>query len=342
MVIRRLLGYLKPHRKALSGAFLILLLATTADLAGPILVKQYIDNYLTPGIVEARPLFYLGSLYLALQIASVLLHYFQLLAFNRIALDVIFELRVQVFNKVQQLGLQFFDQTPVGWVVSRITNDTQAIKNLFVDTLSTFVQSIVFLAGTFVAFFLLDQRLALYYLILLPLLIALIQGYRYFSSIVYRLIRQLLSSINTKVNETLQNINICQAFRQENIIDDVKWCKENGKSYAPTVFPGFSWYNMKDNEISDKIPRNKGEFYWKQIAGAIESGAEMIYVAMFDEIDEGTAIMKCAHNVPVGKSIFVPIEKEVPSDHYLWLTGMAGKILRGEIPFSKTMPVRKN
>ena len=132
-----------------------------------------------------------------------------------------------------------------------------------------------------------------------------------------------------------------EAYRQENIVDDVKWCKENGKSYAPTVFPGFSWYNMKDNEISDKIPRNKGEFYWKQIAGAIESGAEMLYVAMFDEIDEGTSIMKCAHEVPVGKSVFVPIEKEVLSDHYLWLTGMAGKMLRGEIPFSKKMPLKK-
>ncbi len=67
----------------------------------------------------------------------------------------------------------------------------------------------------------------------------------------------------------------------------------------------------------------------------------MIYVAMFDEIDEGTAIMKCAHQVPVGESIFVPIEKEVPSDHWLWLTGEAGKMLRGEIPFTKKMPARK-
>jgi glycoprotein endo-alpha-1,2-mannosidase len=122
----------------------------------------------------------------------------------------------------------------------------------------------------------------------------------------------------------------------------VKWCKKQGLSYAPTVFPGFSCYNLKPNEVSDKIPRNKGEFYWKQIAGAIGSGAEMIYVAMFDEIDEGTAIIKISHKVPVGKNIFVPTEKEVPTDHYLWLTGMAGKMLRGEIPFSKTMPVRSS
>jgi hypothetical protein len=131
-----------------------------------------------------------------------------------------------------------------------------------------------------------------------------------------------------------------ETYRKEQIVEDVKWCREMGKSYAPTVFPGFSWYNMKENEISDKIPRNKGEFYWKQLAGAMESGAEMLYVAMFDEIDEGTAIMKCAKTVPVGKSIFVPYEKEIQSDHYLWLTGMAGKMLRGEIPLSKSMPVR--
>tara|TARA_B100000809_G_scaffold263834_1_gene318046 strand:+ start:4393 stop:5697 length:1305 start_codon:yes stop_codon:yes gene_type:complete len=133
-----------------------------------------------------------------------------------------------------------------------------------------------------------------------------------------------------------------EEFRKEVIVDDVKWCKENGLDYAPTVFPGFSWYNLKPNEVSNKIPRNKGTFYWKQIAGAIESGAEMIYVAMFDEIDEGTAIIKIAHKVPVGKSIFVPTAKDVSSDHYLWLTGKAGEMLRGEIPFSKRMPVREN
>jgi len=138
------------------------------------------------------------------------------------------------------------------------------------------------------------------------------------------------------------NESTYEAYRKEQIVEDVKWCKEMGKSYAPTVFPGFSWYNMKENEISDKIPRNKGEFYWKQLAGAIESGAEMLYVAMFDEIDEGTAIMKCAQTVPVGKSIFVPYEKDIRTDHYLWLTNMAGKMLRGEIPFSKSMPARDN
>jgi glycoprotein endo-alpha-1,2-mannosidase len=129
-------------------------------------------------------------------------------------------------------------------------------------------------------------------------------------------------------------------WRKEYIEGDVAWCKAEGISYAPTVWPGFSWYNLKENEVSNKRPRNKGEFFWKQISGAVESGAEMLYIAMFDEIDEGTAIFKCAHTVPVGVSIFIPYEKEIPSDHYLWLSGMAGKMLRGEVQFSKTIPER--
>lgn len=69
-------------------------------------------------------------------------------------------------------------------------------------------------------------------------------------------------------------------------------------------------------------------------------GAEMVYVAMFDEIDEGTAIFKCAHQVPVGESVFVPLDEEIPSDHYLWLTGQAGRMLRKEIPVSAEMPMK--
>lgn len=128
---------------------------------------------------------------------------------------------------------------------------------------------------------------------------------------------------------------------REQIEKDVEWAKENQVDYAPLVFPGFSWRNMQGHENSAQIPRNKGGFFWKQLAGAISSGAEMIYVAMFDEIDEGTAIFKCAKKVPVGESIFVPIEEGIGSDHYLWLTGEAGKMLRKKKPLVMEQPKRE-
>jgi len=125
------------------------------------------------------------------------------------------------------------------------------------------------------------------------------------------------------------------------IVEDVKWAKSNGVDYAPLAFPGFSWRNMKGLN-STHIQRNKGNFFWKQLSGAISAGAEMIYIAMFDEIDEGTAIFKCAKKVPVGDSPFVPIDAELESDHYLWLAGLAGKMLRKEIPLEMNQPDRES
>ena len=117
---------------------------------------------------------------------------------------------------------------------------------------------------------------------------------------------------------------------QKLVEEDIQWAKKNQVDYAPLVFPGFSWGNLKGKDHNSFIPRNKGSFLWTQLMGAIRAGAEMIYVAMFDEIDEGTAIFKCAKKVPVGKSTFVPLEEGVESDHYLKLVGEAAKILRKE------------
>lgn len=122
---------------------------------------------------------------------------------------------------------------------------------------------------------------------------------------------------------------------------DMQWCKQNKVDYVPVIFPGFTWHNMYPKNPSNQIPRNKGQFFWTQLSGAIGEGAEMIYVAMFDEIDEGTAIFKISKNPPVGQNPFVTFEEEIPSDYYLYLTGIAGKMLRKEIPFQNKIPSPK-
>lgn len=125
---------------------------------------------------------------------------------------------------------------------------------------------------------------------------------------------------------------------------DIQWCKNNKVTYVPLAFPGFSWGNLKNDPAQyNSIPRLKGDFLWKQVAGAKMSGAQSLYVAMFDEIDEGTAIYKCAKEgeLPLhGDKRFVGIESDLDSDYYLWLTGQAGRWFRGESGFSATKPVR--
>jgi len=128
---------------------------------------------------------------------------------------------------------------------------------------------------------------------------------------------------------------------------DVAWCAARKLDYAPCIYPGFSWYNLSRQEFGradplNKIPRLGGQFYWSQMVAAMESGAKMIYVAMFDEIDEGTAIFKCADTPPLldspGKLLGYG---EVPEDHYLWLTGQAARMLRHQIPLDKKLYLKR-
>jgi hypothetical protein len=86
-------------------------------------------------------------------------------------------------------------------------------------------------------------------------------------------------------------------------------------------------------------PWLKGGFLWSQFVAAKKAGASMVYVAMFDEVDEGTAIFKCTNNPPVGENPFVTYE-ELPSDHYLWLTGEGGRLIRGERAMNQSVPTR--
>lgn len=120
---------------------------------------------------------------------------------------------------------------------------------------------------------------------------------------------------------------------------DIQWTREHDINYMPVVFPGFSWHNLKGAEPRS-IPRLKGKFLWQQIVANKEAGADMIYLAMFDEVDEGTAIFKCTNNPPTANGgTFIDYEG-LPSDFYLRLAGKAGKLLRGEIEVTEEVPVR--
>jgi hypothetical protein len=140
-------------------------------------------------------------------------------------------------------------------------------------------------------------------------------------------------------------------FKEEFTVPDLARAEEMGKDYMPVVWPGFSWVNNKPfkpdgvtpNVLND-VPRDGGKYFWHQIYNAIEAGADMIYVAMFDEVDEGTAIYKLAENTdqdPV-ETEFITMDMDgydIPSDWYLRLTGEASKMLRGEVPLSPAIPI---
>jgi hypothetical protein len=118
---------------------------------------------------------------------------------------------------------------------------------------------------------------------------------------------------------------------------DLAELSASGKGYMPTAFPGFSWDNLRRLPPGRSlIPRRGGEFYWRQFAIFKELGIRTVFVGMFDEVDEGTAIYKVANQTPVG-SDFVTYEG-LPTDWYLKLTGAAARMIRGDAPLSPKIP----
>lgn len=132
-------------------------------------------------------------------------------------------------------------------------------------------------------------------------------------------------------------------FTRQVTVPDLVAVKVAGRDYMPVIFPGFSWHNLTGGKLN-QIPRRGGEFYWRQAFNAVNAGCNMIYGAMFDEVDEGTAMFKLApssEQTPA-QGGFVPLDADgakLPSDWYLRLANEAGKMLRNEIRSTNTIPI---
>lgn len=121
--------------------------------------------------------------------------------------------------------------------------------------------------------------------------------------------------------------------------EDLAEAKKAGMAYLPVIYPGFGWMNLKGKGASGAtIPRLGGEFFWRQFATASELGIDMAYVAMFDEVDEATAIFKVS-NAPPTQAHFSTYDG-LPADWYLRLTGEGSKLIRGETPHPRELPIR--
>ncbi|MEK4628370.1 ABC transporter ATP-binding protein [Solibacillus sp. FSL R7-0682] len=220
VVLKRLLTYLKPHKKLLFVALFLLTLTVIGDMVGPYLIKVFIDDYLMIGNINLQPVLTLAISYFVIQLLNVVITYYQHIKFQELALKIIQQLRIDVFSKIHQLGMRYFDQVPAGSIVSRATNDTEAIKDMFVSVLISFVQAAFLIVGVYIAMFLLNPKLALVMLLLLPIIIYIIYLYRKLSSVVYMRMREKLGQLNARLSETLSGMSIVQAFRQEKRFND--------------------------------------------------------------------------------------------------------------------------
>lgn len=212
---KRLAIYALGFKRPIFLGLFFLTAAVFTDLAGPFIAKYMIDEYMIPGQMEVQPIAWLLCGYLILAIATAILRYFMYIYLQIGANRVVQKLRKDVFGHIQTLPIHYFDNLPAGKIVARITNDTEAVRNLYVQVLSNFATSIISIAGVYIALFILNWKMAMIALIMVPVIYLWMILYRKYAAPYNRMIRTKIADMNAMINESIQGMTIIQAFRRE-------------------------------------------------------------------------------------------------------------------------------
>ncbi|MCG7372649.1 ATP-binding cassette domain-containing protein [Pseudomonas luteola] len=213
-VIKLLLGPVLANPRRLMAAVAILIGATVMDVMGPWLTKHYLDTYLVPGDLRAEPLIVLFLIYVVTQALAALGRYLQSLRFASIAMDTVLLLRRRLFRHVLHLPQSFHDRTATGELVARVTNDTDALRELYVAFLGTIVGNIVLLIGILVAMALMNVHLMMIAMLLIPAAAFIVWLYQRLSGPAAMRVRALRSEQSARLNEAIGGMAIIQAFNQ--------------------------------------------------------------------------------------------------------------------------------
>ncbi|HMV72462.1 MAG TPA: ABC transporter ATP-binding protein, partial [Pseudomonadales bacterium] len=218
-VLPRLLALATRDRRAFTNAVLLVLLAAAAEVGGPLLIRTFIDAHVQTGEYPLRAVLSLAVAYAGLQCVAAMAGYAQGVQLARIALDAVLRLREQAFTTTLRLPVTWFDRTPVGSVVSRLTNDTEAVKDFYLNVLGVVVANGARVIGMAVAMLLLDWRLAIPCLAFLPASAAVMWTYQRLSGARFRRVRQALATINGALSESIGGVRAIQLTRRAQHFD---------------------------------------------------------------------------------------------------------------------------
>ena len=212
---KRLYRYALQFKKPIFIGLFLLTIAVFTDIAGPFIAAHIIDHYMEPGNLQVEPIAWLLALFFGLSLLTAILRYFMSVKLQEGSNRIIQQMRKDVFGHIQKLPIHYFDNLPAGKVVARVTNDTEAVRNLYVTVLSQFATSIISIAGVYVALFILNWKMASVALLLIPIIYVWMILYRKYASQYNHVIRTKIADINAMINESINGMTIIQAFRRE-------------------------------------------------------------------------------------------------------------------------------
>ena len=214
----RLMRYMLRYKGLSILALLFILMTSIVATAIPLLAQHYIDNYITKNI--AKDGLYILIIYFGLFILRVVFTFLGEYYFAKVAHSIVRDLRNDSFSNLQKLGMSYFDKTPVGSVVSRLTNDTQAVADMFGTIFSSFLNTILMFVVTLSAMIALSWQLTIYMILFIPVMVGSVYLYQKLSSRLVEISRAKISEMNTKLSESIEGMKIIQAFNQEQRLID--------------------------------------------------------------------------------------------------------------------------
>ncbi|MBM3471610.1 MAG: ABC transporter ATP-binding protein [Armatimonadetes bacterium] len=212
-LMRRLMGYVRPYRAAVVLAVVLLLLTSAASLVGPYIVRIAIDDHITPGRLEGLGVVILA--YLGALVAAFVLRYAQTYMMARVGQHAMYDLRMELLTHLQRLSVGFYTRQPVGRLVTRVTNDIEALNEMITQGVVAIFGDLVTLVGIVAILLYLDWRLALATMLVLPAIILFTARFRAVAREAYRAIRVRLARINAFLNEHIMGMGIVQLFGRE-------------------------------------------------------------------------------------------------------------------------------
>lgn len=214
-VLKRLLKTLSKHKKSLLLGFSFALFSVVFDLIAPLIQKNLVDNYILKENFDASKILMLIGLFVLTNICYTMFNYLSNFTFHKIGNRITQTLRNDLFTKLQTMGMRYFDQTPVGSVVSRVSNDTEAIQDMFVNVLSVILVNIILIIGIVFVMFRLSAQLAFISILFIPIAIFFMLLYQKISTKYYQRTREKNSEINTRLSESISGMKIIQDFNQQ-------------------------------------------------------------------------------------------------------------------------------
>ncbi|KSU08832.1 Lipid A export ATP-binding/permease protein MsbA [Lactococcus lactis subsp. lactis] len=228
-VFKFIFKFLLPFKKYFVWAFVFSVITTALASLMPFVLSVFMDSYLTPMKATDQIIFYFAGLYLILAIVNSIAFFFKWNYLQNGSIFVNQYIRKKVYRKIHQLGMRYFDQKPTGWLITRITNDTDLFD--FWQTLFNALTSLLSIIIAFIALFIIDHQIALVMLLILPLLILAVLIYQKVSTKVYQAMLAKRSELNTKLNEYISGMRIIQQFRQESRLGN-EFEKTNDEYYS--------------------------------------------------------------------------------------------------------------